>query len=85
MAEAVSLRAMAVVPRWLTVLTMVAVSDGLGTVPRRLAERHAEMMGLNILEAPFVQTKIGVSVLRRSGVVDDGTDWFLAQVRKAAK
>ena len=75
----------AVVPRWLTVLTMVAACDAIGTVPRRLAERHAKVLGLKILEAPFVRTAIAVSVVRRAGVADAGADWFLAQVRKAIK
>jgi DNA-binding transcriptional LysR family regulator len=75
----------AVVPRWLTVLTMVAACDAIGTVPRRLAERHAKVLGLQILEAPFVRMALSISAVRRAGVVDAGADWFLDQVRKAIK
>jgi DNA-binding transcriptional LysR family regulator len=83
--QAGNLRAAAIVPRWLTVLTTIAVCDAIGTVPRRLAERHADVLGLRILEAPFVGTKLSVSVVRRAGVSDSGADWFLAQVRKAIR
>ena len=75
----------AAVPRWLTVLVMVAASDALGTVPLRLAERHAKMLGLQVIKTPFVQNPITVSVARRDGVKDAGADWFLDQVRSAVK
>jgi len=74
---------LAVVPRWLTVLSMVASCDGIGTVPRRLAERHKDVFGLVILDAPFVGDRVAVSAVRRAGVKDPGADWFLAQVRRA--
>jgi DNA-binding transcriptional LysR family regulator len=77
------LRVLAVVPRWLTVLTMVAACDGIGTVPRRLAEAHAGVLGLTILKTSFLSHSIDVSVVRRAGVEDEGTDWFLGQLRKA--
>lgn len=73
----------AVVSRWMTVLIIVAASDSIGTVPRKLAERHAEILGLQILAAPFVSNRIAVSVARRAGQADPGADWFLAQVRVA--
>lgn len=75
----------AAVPRWLTVLVMVAASDAIGTVPLRLAERHAKMMGLQVIKTPFVQNPITVSVARRDGVKDAGADWFLDQVRAAVR
>jgi hypothetical protein len=64
---------------------MVASCDGLGTVPRRLAERYKDVFGLTILDAPFVGNRVSVSVLRRAGVKDSGADWFLDQVRKAVR
>jgi DNA-binding transcriptional LysR family regulator len=79
------LRTVAVVPRWLTVLTMVAACDAIGTVPRRLAERQAGVLGLQILQAPFVGNSVAVSVARRAGVKDVGTNWFLALLRSAIK
>jgi DNA-binding transcriptional LysR family regulator len=75
---------LASVPQWLTALLMVASTDGIATVPRRLAERHADKLGLQVLDPPFEPDRIPVSVMRRSGVSDAGADWFLEQVRLAA-
>ena len=72
---------LASVPQWLTVLVMVASSDGIATVPRRLAERHADRLGLQVIDLPFPPNRIAVSVLRRTGVIDPGVEWFLDQVR----
>lgn len=75
---------LAVVPQWLTALALVAATDGIATCPRRLAERHADRLGLQVLDPPFAPDTISVSVVRRKGAVDLGVDWFLAQVRAAA-
>jgi DNA-binding transcriptional LysR family regulator len=77
--------AIASVPQWLTVLAMVAGTDGIATVPRRLAERHAGRLGLQVIDLPFTPNTIRVSVMRRAGVKDDGVDWFLNEVRAAAE
>ena len=53
------------VPQWLTALAMAASTDGLVTCPRRLAERHAERLGLQVLDLPFPPNRISVSVMRR--------------------
>jgi len=75
---------LAAAPQWLTVLLMVAATDGVATVPRRLAERHAGMLGLQVIDPPFAPDAISVSVMRRTGVSDAGVDWFLGEVRAAA-
>ena len=72
---------LASVPQWLTVLVMVASSAGIATVPRRLAERHADRLGLQVIDLPFPPNRIAVSVMRRTGVSDAGADWFLKQIR----
>jgi DNA-binding transcriptional LysR family regulator len=79
-----SIRWLASAPHWMTVLLMVAETDAIATVPRRLAERHAERLGLQVLDPPFEPNVIAVSVLRRAGVADAGADWLLQQVREAA-
>jgi len=79
------IRHLASVPQWLTALAMAASTDGLVTCPRRLAERHAERLGLQVLDMPFPPQAIDVSVMRRSGVQDAGVDWFLGLVRAAAE
>ncbi len=81
--KAVDVAMLAAVPHWLTALMLVASTDGLATCPRRLAERHAGMLGLQVLDPPFEPDVITVSTLRRAGVEDAGVDWFLEQVRAA--
>lgn len=78
-----TVRMLAAVPQWLTVMLMVASTDAIGTVPRRLAERHAAMLDLQVLDLPFPPNEIAVSVMRRTGVADPGVDWFLGEVRAA--
>jgi DNA-binding transcriptional LysR family regulator len=82
--EGARVKMLAAAPQWLTVLLMVAATDAIATVPRRLAERHADMLGLQVVDLPFPPDKIPVSVMRRTGVVDAGVDWFLGEVRRAA-
>lgn len=77
------IKSLASVPQWLTALTMAASTDGLVTCPRRLAERHAERLGLQVLDLPFPPDRIEVSVMRRTGVADAGVDWFLGEVKAA--
>ena len=73
----------AVVPRWLTVLTMVAASDAIATCPQRFAERQAKLLGLQLLKPPFVPLTIEVRAVRRAGSEDLGVDWLLARIREA--
>ncbi len=75
----------AVVARWLTALVLVSASDAIATVPRKLAESQAGVLGLTILRAPFVGDSVTISAVRRSGIVDDGADWFLGLVRDALR
>lgn len=75
---------LASVPGWVQALLLVASTDGIATCPRRLAERHAEKLGLQVIDLPFPPDRILVSVMRRSGVQDAGVDWFLGQVKAAA-
>ena len=59
------IRSLAVVPHWLTALHMVAASDAIATCPRRLAERHAGRLRLQVLAPPFEPDTITVSTLTR--------------------
>ncbi|MET0275039.1 MAG: LysR family transcriptional regulator [Phenylobacterium sp.] len=74
---------LAFVPGWLTVLLLVAETDGLATCPRRLAERHADRLGLQVIDPPFEPDVISVSAVRRAGLEDAGVDWLLARIRQA--
>ncbi len=78
-------RRLASVPQWLTALVMAASTDGIVTCPRRLAERHAEHLGLQVLDLPVPPDTISVSVMRRAGVNDAGVEWFVGQVRAAVE
>ena len=70
-------------PHWMTVLVMVAASDAIATCPRRLAERHADMLGLQVMEPPFKPMRLSVEAVRRRGTDDPGIDWFLGELRAA--
>ena len=74
----------AVVPRWLTALAMVATSDAIATCPRRFAQRMAGLLKLQIIDADFAGPRFTVSLVRRSGDLDPGIDWLIAAVRSAA-
>jgi DNA-binding transcriptional LysR family regulator len=64
---------------------MVAASDAIATCPRRLAERQARLLGLQIIDARFAGPRFAVSAVRRAGHVDAGLDWLLAAVRAAVR
>jgi DNA-binding transcriptional LysR family regulator len=74
---------MAVVPRWLTALTMVATSDAIATCPRRLAERMAGFLRLQVIDVEFAGPRFAISAVRRSGDADAGIDWLVDAVRAA--
>ncbi len=75
----------AAVPRWLTVMMIVATSDAIATCPRKLAERQSKLLGLQILKPPFVPNAIEVAAVRRAGGEDAGIDWLLARIREAVR
>jgi DNA-binding transcriptional LysR family regulator len=80
-----AIKALAYVPGWLAALALVAASDAIATCPRRLAERQAEVMDLQVLKTPFATEPMKVLAVRRTGVSDAGADWFLDQIRAAAR
>lgn len=82
-AEVLDIKHLASVPQWMTALTLAASTDGIVTCSRRLAERHAPKLGLQVLDLPFPPDAIKVSVVRRTGARDAGVDWFLSQVSAA--
>jgi DNA-binding transcriptional LysR family regulator len=80
--EASHIRMIAAVPGWLTALSLVAATDAIATCSERLARRHAERLGLQILKPPFEMWSFDIQAVRREGV-DPGVDWFLGLVRAA--
>jgi DNA-binding transcriptional LysR family regulator len=73
----------ALVPGWLTALTMVSASDAVATCPRRLAQHMAGVLGLQIIDVDFAGPRFEVSAVRRTGQADAGVDWLTAKVRDA--
>ncbi|HSH99263.1 MAG TPA: LysR substrate-binding domain-containing protein [Reyranella sp.] len=73
----------ALVPRWLTALTMVATSDAIATCPRRLAERMAPGLGLQVIEYAAAGPRFTVSAVRRAGDTDAGINWLRTAIRGA--
>ena len=74
----------AIVPRWEMALDMVASSDAIATGPRRLAERLAPRLGLQVLDPPQLAPPWTISMIRRDNA-DPGLDWFREQVKAAAE
>ena len=72
----------AAVPGWMTALSLVAVTDALATCSERLARRHAERLGLQILKPDFEMWSFDIQAVRREGA-DPGAEWFLDLVRAA--
>lgn len=83
--DAALVSTVALVPRWLTALAMVSTSDAIATCPRRLAERMAGILGLQIVDADFAGPRFTVSAVRRARHADAGVDWLLSAVRRAVR
>lgn len=82
-AETPEIASTGAVPGWLTVMMIVASSDAIATCPRKLAERQAGLLGLQVMKPPFVSNTIEVSAVRRAGSEDAGIDWLLGRIRDA--
>jgi DNA-binding transcriptional LysR family regulator len=67
---------------WETAMLIVSASDVLADCPRRLAERYADRLGLQVLDPPFTPFRFTVQAVRASGG-DQGADWLLEQIAEA--
>lgn len=72
------------VTQWETAMLIVSQTDALADCPRRLAQRYAKRLGLQVLEPPFQPFRFLVQAVRRGDGVDRGLDWFLARVIEAS-
>lgn len=78
-------RVVAAVPRFLTGLTLIAESDALMTVQRRLATRYAKAFKLQVLEVPYPTQPFPIVAVRRSLDKDDiATNWLVDKIRASA-
>ncbi|MCB1692154.1 MAG: LysR family transcriptional regulator [Pseudomonadales bacterium] len=72
---------LAVVPQWLTALSIVATSDAATICPRRLAEQQARSLNLQVLKSPLGTPAFEVSLARRYGDRDAGITWLADAIR----
>jgi LysR family transcriptional activator of mexEF-oprN operon len=77
------IRAFGYVPQWETAMLIVASSDAIAACPRRLAERYADRIGLQVLTPPYAPFRFTVQAVRRADAVDPGLDWLMEQVAGA--
>ncbi|MCY1278155.1 HTH-type transcriptional regulator LeuO [compost metagenome] len=71
------------VPHYLTIPPIVAQSDLLGTVPRRLAEHFAPIYALQVAPLPFDMPPVQVSLIwHRQQELDPGLRWLREQLRE---
>ena len=78
-------RMVAAVPRFLTGFTLVAQSDALLTVQRRLAVRYADAFKLQVLKVPYPSESFPIVAVRRQQDKDDAAiNWLIEKVRQSA-
>ncbi len=70
------------VSQWETAMLMVANSNALVECPRRLAEKHARKLGLQVVQPPYPPFKFTIQAVRRD-VDDPGVDWLVERIRAA--
>jgi DNA-binding transcriptional LysR family regulator len=66
--------------QWETIMLMVGESDVLADCPRRLAERFAARMGLQIVRPPYRPFRMSVQAVRRADAPDAGVDWLMQKL-----
>jgi DNA-binding transcriptional LysR family regulator len=75
------LRVRAIVPGWMTALSIVSAGNAIATCPRLLAEHHADTLGLQVLDLPGRTVGIEVSTLRRRDEPPPPTRWLVDEIR----
>jgi DNA-binding transcriptional LysR family regulator len=74
------IRTQAYFAQWESVMLLVAESDLLADCPRRLAERFAARLGLQIIEPPYPLFPMPVQAVRRADAPDAGVDWLMEKI-----
>jgi DNA-binding transcriptional LysR family regulator len=75
----------AYVAQWETALLIAASTDLIAECPRRLADKYAGPLALQILDVPFGDEMRDVLAVKRKGTRDAGTNWLLAKVTEASE
>ena len=78
-------RVVAAVPRFLTAFTLIAQSDAILTVQRRLAVRYSKAFQLQVCKPPFATQPFPVVVVRSQRESSDAAiQWLIEKVRQSA-
>lgn len=73
-------------PMFLGTFAVVAGSDLVATMPRRLVRRYAAPFGLEAFELPFAMAPFGIDTLTaRRPHVDPGIDWLMGEIMAIAR
>jgi DNA-binding transcriptional LysR family regulator len=64
-------------------MLMVSESDVLADCPRRLAERFANRLDLQVIDPPFAPFRFTVQAVRRAEAPDAGVDWLMDRIAAA--
>lgn len=68
------------VPGFMWALTVLAQTDLLGAVPRRLVEQHGRRTGLSAVEPPLPLRKDGVGIVTvKAAMSDPAMQWLVEQ------
>jgi DNA-binding transcriptional LysR family regulator len=78
-----SSRVIAAVPQFLASLATILISDTIATVPRKMAERYAQALGLAVVPCPVKLPPFVVSAVhaRESGQ-DPATQWLVGLIKQ---
>jgi len=71
------------VTQWETAMLVVSESDVLAECPRRLANRFAAKLGLQVLDPPTPPFRFKIQAVRRAEMDDPGVDWLLEKIAEA--
>jgi len=71
------------VTQWETAMLVVSESDVLAECPRRLANRFAAKLGLQVLDPPTPPFRFKIQAVRRAETDDPGVDWLLEKIAEA--
>lgn len=77
------IRTRAYFAQWESVMLLVAETDLLADCPRRLAERFAARLGLQIIDPPYPLFPMQVQAVRRADAPDAGVDWVMEKIAAA--
>jgi DNA-binding transcriptional LysR family regulator len=72
------------VPNFMLALTMIAETDLIAALPRRLTSHHAQRFGVTSTEAPLVLPRFHISAVAPSvALMDAGVAWLLDTLQNA--